>query len=549
MIRKLFEFAILSSAAAITLYAQPAITAGGIFNAASYAYPGLPNAAIAQGSLFVVYGAGMGPGALATAALPLPTTLSGTSMTATVSGTTTKPLIVYTSAGQIAAVMPSNTPVGTGTLTVSYNGQTSATSPLTVVGSSFGIFSVNQGGSGPGIITNPAYAVAGLTTSANPGGVYIIWGTGLGPAISGDESNGIATLGTLPVQVLVGGATAAVSGYARSRCCGGVDQIAFVVPAGVTGCHVPVAVQIGNVVSNFVSMPIAATGSVCSDPATPSTTPVTTGGNVSIGSISLSRTSISLALPPPLGTSTSTTDSGSASFFRYSPVQYAQQANPLQIATFGACTVYTFRGTNQNFIDPTQPVNLDAGPSISVTGPNGTQTLTRSNGAYFGQLGGGVTGIPGSTSTPLYLTQGQYQINNGNGGADVGPFSTTLNIPAPLVWTNASSISTINRSAGQTVTWTGGDPAGNVEITGYSSAGSGNATVGAAFVCLQQQKAGSFTIPAAVLLTLPAGSASNGVPSGILGVGYSVEQSFTATGLDQAAVGASGLTLQTATYQ
>lgn len=40
----------------------------------------------------------------------------------------------------------------------------------------------------------------------------------------------------------------------------GEDQINFVVPAGVTGCYVPVAVKIGKIVSNFVTMPIAAAG-------------------------------------------------------------------------------------------------------------------------------------------------------------------------------------------------------------------------------------------------------------------------------------------------
>jgi uncharacterized protein (TIGR03437 family) len=56
----------------------------------------------------------------ATAGLPL--TLNGASISVTVGGVTTDPAIYYTSPSQIAAVLPASTPVGTGTLTVTYNG-------------------------------------------------------------------------------------------------------------------------------------------------------------------------------------------------------------------------------------------------------------------------------------------------------------------------------------------------------------------------------------------------------------------------------------------
>ena len=39
----------------ITAIAQPHIAEGGIVNAASYLTPGLPNAGIAQGSIFTIY--------------------------------------------------------------------------------------------------------------------------------------------------------------------------------------------------------------------------------------------------------------------------------------------------------------------------------------------------------------------------------------------------------------------------------------------------------------------------------------------------------------
>jgi uncharacterized protein (TIGR03437 family) len=52
----------------------------------------------------------------------LPQTLNQTSVSVTVNGVTTTPGLYYTSASAVSAVLPSSTPVGTGTVTVTYNG-------------------------------------------------------------------------------------------------------------------------------------------------------------------------------------------------------------------------------------------------------------------------------------------------------------------------------------------------------------------------------------------------------------------------------------------
>ena len=95
------------------LYAQQP-TVASVVNAGSYAVAGLPNAPVAQGSLFILFGTNMGPAALQGAAsFPLPTTLAGTSTSITVNGTTTmEGIMIYTLAGQVAAVLPSKTPWG-----------------------------------------------------------------------------------------------------------------------------------------------------------------------------------------------------------------------------------------------------------------------------------------------------------------------------------------------------------------------------------------------------------------------------------------------------
>jgi hypothetical protein len=103
---------------ATALHAQKPMVAS-MVNAGSYAVAGLPNAAVAQGSLVILFGTNMGPATLQGApSFPLQTTLAGTSISITVNATTTQGIMIYSMAGQVAAVLPSRTPVGTGTLTV-----------------------------------------------------------------------------------------------------------------------------------------------------------------------------------------------------------------------------------------------------------------------------------------------------------------------------------------------------------------------------------------------------------------------------------------------
>ncbi len=64
---------------------------------------------------------------------------------------------------------------------------------------------------------------------------------------------------------------------------------------------------------------------------------------------------------------------------------------------------------------------------------------------------------------------------------------------------------TVTRSDGLTVTWTGGDPAGNVQIL-VNSALNNSFNAGGTATCIAPAGAGTFTIPPYVLLALPAGN-------------------------------------------
>ena len=131
--------------------------------------------------MFLVFGTGMGPTSIKQVnSFPIPKELGGTSVKITVNGTTVDGLMVYTLASQIAVILPSDTPVGSGTITVTYNGATSDPQSIEVTTSSFGTFAFNQAGSCPGIVTDTSYKVFGIGHSAKPGAPAIIWGTGLG---------------------------------------------------------------------------------------------------------------------------------------------------------------------------------------------------------------------------------------------------------------------------------------------------------------------------------------------------------------------------------
>jgi hypothetical protein len=145
----------------------------------------------------------------------------------------------------------------------------------------------------------------------------------------------------------------------------------------------------------------------------------------------------------------------------------------------------------------------------------------------------------------------------GPGGKDVGPISTNLTLPPALTWTNAASVSAVNRAAGQLITWTGGDPSGTVQISGSNAlaTNNGSSIVAAGFECTAQDSAGQFTIPSVVLLSLPPSSpgaigTSSSFSIGSMAVGaVSALKSFTATGLDFGYLSAISTSSQTVTYQ
>src|SRR4051812_26689249 len=123
------------------------VTIGSVVNAGSRVTNTSPFYGIAQGALFAIRGQGLGPDPLQQASFPLPTTdgLAGVTVQASVGGATVDCIMVYVSSTEVGAILPSSTPIGTGTVTLNSNGAT-ASKPITVVAAAFGIFTTTQGG-------------------------------------------------------------------------------------------------------------------------------------------------------------------------------------------------------------------------------------------------------------------------------------------------------------------------------------------------------------------------------------------------------------------
>jgi uncharacterized protein (TIGR03437 family) len=491
---------------------QPTISPNGVVNAASYLSHQFSNYGIARGSMFLVFGSALGPVDLVQATtFPLPTSdgLAGTKVLVSIGAYNAVCPMVYTSINQIAAIMPSNAPEGEGSLVVAYQNLASTSVVIRVVKNAFGVFTRNQGGSGPAIAQNfvsqSSTPLNSLINAATPGQTVILWGTGLGP-VSGDETSGPlpGALNFLD-SLYVGGTQAFVRYAGRSGCCAGVDQIVFDVPQGVAGCYVPVAAVTAGVVSNFGTISVANSGGACDDPLSYRSSALATAqrtGALRTGVISLT------------GMSSNEVDvSGS---FLSADLNTVLSGTSRVTPSLGSC----YLAVTQLTASPAKAgTGLNAGDSITVNGPGGILSAPNtSSGGYF------------LSKSPAAISPGIYSIAS-SGGSDVGGFTSNLTVAAAPVWSNMSTYlaSAISQANPLIFAWTGADPAGYVTVR-ISSA---NAIYNSAVQCNVSPAAGAFTIPPFLTRALYASPitvslTSTGAPA-----------SFTASGLDAGTVSGS----------
>ncbi|MGB7760838.1 MAG: hypothetical protein WBL61_13475 [Bryobacteraceae bacterium] len=491
---------------------QPLPTISSVVNAASWIQPGLPNAGIAQGSIFVVSGSNLGPASISIASPPFQSTsLAGTSVYVTVGNQMVEAPLYYSLAGYVAALLPSNTPVGRGWVVVTYNGQAGNAFPISVVENNLGIFTITSNGQGAGIVTYPDYSLVSAAKAANcggpgttcgaanPGDTLILWATGLGP-VNGSDTTG-AGLGVnmpgVPLTLWLGGVQASVPYQGRSGCCIGEDQIVFKVPANVpTGCAVPLTVQIGNEISNSTVMPVASGSRTCT-PTNPAITPsvmqaLSGTAPLTIGTVGLERQVDSTS-------NTGYVDNGTAQFEKVTvPAGYGPFAvSYLDSEPAGTCVIYNNLSAS---INPPfgSVVGIDAGPSLTVSGPNGTESMNVTPGVIPTEYAGTLN------SVGKFFAPGEYTIT-GPGGANVGSFTAQFNLITPPTWSNQTGLGTVTLADGLIVNWGGVLGNNTITIEGVSATDK-TLTNGAAFSCAAPAGAGTFTVPPAVLLALPAGS-------------------------------------------
>jgi len=433
------------------------------------------DSSVAPGSLIIVAGDGLGPVIEEhSAAFPLRTTLSGTSVRLAVAGTDVDAFLLSAQKNRIEAMVPSKTPVGDGVLVVTHNGIAGAPHKIQVVDRDFQIYvhsplSIAQNVSADGTVQSNTFS-----EPVKPGQLLILWGTGLG-AVPGDEASGPvpSSASGMGIEVMLGLQRARVLYAGRSGCCAGLDQIVIETPAGIEGCSVPAVVRPlpANFGGSCPTVAVASRGG-CSDPhGMPEVVrqQFAAKGGGKIGRIVLGSYGWS-----PDGVSAYFTRFGNSYTIPAGTCGYPPPSGSLS-------------GSSDSFY-------WDAGPELNLSG-NSVKLMVPQDLDDFNSALGSFYQRAFTTSD---LLVGAYTIDNGNGGPDIAPFRFDFQIDGPsFEWTNRSAL-TAQIGQDLNLTWTAGTSAeGYVMLQGtfltFETDPNGYGLGG--FQCLERTDKGRFTVP------------------------------------------------------
>jgi uncharacterized protein (TIGR03437 family) len=414
-------------------------------------------------------------------------TLAGASVQVTVNGETTDGIMYYTSDGQAAFILDSDTPAGNGTVTLTYNAQTSAPSPIEVVDSHLGFYTLDSSGSGPGVVTfHESVDVSNLFASSdnavNPGDLVILWGNGLGP-VPFDETIGAEFLDMtdVPLRLLVNGQEVENIYQGRSPgCCSSVDNIFFYWPQptaaaqgakaqAANSCSSTIVAEIGNTTSNEIIVPSADVGTrICSEAPPPNgdNAPIdprdlfpadTTNQWIQDGHFSFLFVALSVGRSySGGGNNAEQTEGGVAAAGVVDQdvpeaVQAIQQAVGAEVCTTDSSTSGLLDFGDFDF------QSWDLGPAINVNSQGGQRTLDRTSAfgltAYTGEF------------LPNGFLQGSVAVES-QGGPDLGSFNVSGQL-SNLEWTNRPELVQVP-GGGFTATWSG-PTSGFVTVSGERS--------------------------------------------------------------------------------
>jgi uncharacterized protein (TIGR03437 family) len=229
---------------------SPVPSAGAVTNAASSL-----TGPIAPGEAVAIYGSGLGPAQL-TLYQPdsngyIPTQTGGT--TVYVNGVPAP--VIYSWANQVGIVVPYEVTPGNGGITVQYGGQISLQLPATIAPTAPGLFTADSSGKGQAMGINEADgSINAASSPVGAGQVVSLYATGYGlvtPVAPDGAPNGPG-FGSplLPVTATVNGQSAVVqSAGGDNGLPAGTIRVDILVPSGISGSAVPVAISIGGVTS------------------------------------------------------------------------------------------------------------------------------------------------------------------------------------------------------------------------------------------------------------------------------------------------------------
>ncbi|HKW96729.1 MAG TPA: IPT/TIG domain-containing protein [Bryobacteraceae bacterium] len=422
------------------VFAQaPQFTAAGVVNAASYAQP------ISPGSIVSIFGTNLASAPARAGSTPLPTNLAGTSVM--IDGVLAP--LFYVSPNQINAQAPSGTAWGpqypTATVVVTNASGSSDPVQVPINEEALGVFTTDASGCGRGDVFNVApdgsISLNTPQNSAEPGSFLTIFATGLGGTnleIPDGDPAPLHPLAKVPFKTITGFLGDFASYYGdgfyvpfagRAPFEVGVDQ--FNLQLNLTqelleGCAVPLRIIGEFSRSQPVPVAIHRGGGQCVDPPPNSYALLRWTRIVTSGLTNSSSESFSAEFP-------------SASWIHLPPLLNLQ---PPYVQA---------------------PV-LPPGPSCAWAEPQSDAGTVTVKGPTFGPLvvpknssGKYLLSLPAGTIQP-----GTFTVTSQ--GANVGAFTTSIAIPAPIQLTTTFVPGVPVGQGGLTIQWRGGDPQSLVDV-------------------------------------------------------------------------------------
>ncbi len=298
------------------------------------------------------------------------------------------------STAELFSVIPIGAALGWGHVSVRV-GAFSETAEVKIVKSAPSIFTRGYRGSTPAIATHRDASQITLTSPATPGEEITLWATGMGGSSPSE------------VSVEVAGKSSAVL-YAGAQGLTGLDQINLVIPKDVYGgCYVPVMIRVGEVVSNYASVPIATrTGDACVHPLGlryADLKNLTEGGTVSLAYLRIGD-------PAARVNGMAAMWLARANEFAVADLSWLQMPDSLNFSCDSPVQNHWAFGDIENF---------DAGPMTITTPTSETLTLAPRNGPYT--IGSLLTSI----------SAGNWQLAAG-GGTSLSAFTLTFSTSAAM---------------------------------------------------------------------------------------------------------------------